>query len=87
MNKTEFSVNVCAMSDIFLSDKKIENIDELIIEKVLKSGKKEVFTINKSDLKNSLFNIFENDVSNCSEININYKKGEEIYNLNGINIF
>ena len=40
MNKTEFSVNVCAMSDIFLSDKKIENIAELIIEKVLKSGKK-----------------------------------------------
>ena len=89
INKTEINNNITALCEVFLESKKdeIETIDELIISLIKKDNSTEDFTISKNELVDKMIEVFETNLSNVNDIEINYYSNGELKKINGISIF
>ena len=89
INKTEINNNITALCEVFLESKKdeLETIDELIISLIKKDNSTEDFTISKNELVDKMIEVFETNLSNINDIEINYYSNGELKKINGISIF
>lgn len=89
INKNEINNNITALCEVFLESKKdeLETIDELIISLIKKDNSTENFTISKNKLVDKMIEIFETNLSNVNDIEINYYSNGELKKINGISIF
>lgn len=89
INKTEINNNITALCEVFLENKKdeLETIDELIISLIKKDNSTENFTISKDKLADKMIEVFETNLSNVNDIEINYYSNGELKKINGISIF
>lgn len=89
INKNEIKNNITALCEVFLENKQdeLETVDELIISLIKKDNSRENFTTSKNELVNKMITIFENGLSNVSDIEINYYNNGELKKINGISIF
>lgn len=89
INKTEINNNITALCEVFLESKKdeLETIDELIISLIKKDNSTENFTISKNKLVDKMIEVFETNLSNVNDIEINYYSNGELKKINGISIF
>lgn len=89
INKTEINNNITALCEVFLESKKdeLETIDELIISLIKKDNSTEDFTISKNELVDKMIEVFETNLSNVNDIEINYYSNGELKKINGISIF
>lgn len=85
----DYKYNLVSYASVILNNNKdkLKDINELILELITKDGNKSEEIIQKDDLSDKLIEIFNNDVSHLSEVNINYKKDNFTNSLNGITIF
>lgn len=88
INKTEINNNITALCEVFLESKKdeLETIDELIISLIKKDNSTEDFTISKNELVDKMIEVFETNLSNVNDIEINYYSNGELKKINGISI-
>lgn len=89
INKNEINNNITALCEVFLESKKdeLETIDELIISLIKKDNSTENFTISKNKLVDKMIEVFETNLSNVNDIEINYYSNGELKKINGISIF
>ena len=89
INKNEINNNITALCEVFLENKKdeLETIDELIISLIKKDNSTENFTISKNKLADKMIKVFETNLSNVNDIEINYYSNGELKKINGISIF
>ena len=89
INKTEINNNITALCEVFLESKKdeLETIDELIISLIKKDNSTEDFTISKNELVDKMIEVFETNLSNVNDIEINYYSNGELKKINGISIW
>lgn len=89
INKNEINNNITALCEVFLESKKdeLETIDELIISLIKKDNSTEDFTISKNELVDKMIEVFETNLSNVNDIEINYYSNGELKKINGISIF
>ena len=90
MDDKNYLINVIALSESFLENKKdeLENVSTFIIKKIKKDDNTIDVTTDKMNFVSSMVDVFSNNISDYKNIEIYYlDNNTEMKYLNGISIF
>lgn len=90
MDDKNYLINVIALSESFLENKKdeLENVSTFIIKKIKKDDNTIDITTDKMNFVSSMVDVFSSNISDYKNIEIYYlDNNTEMKYLNGISIF